>query len=67
MATPALPTLLTPAEVQAALRVSRTTFYRMVERGDLRAIRIGRRDGSTIRIPARELERLLAGTDPEED
>ncbi|MGH2450817.1 MAG: helix-turn-helix domain-containing protein [Candidatus Limnocylindria bacterium] len=66
-ATPTLDALLTPGEVCAALRISRATFYRYVQSGDLRAVRLGGKAGSTIRIPAAELERLLAGNDPEED
>ena len=58
--TPGVPALLTPDEVCSALRVSRATFYRMVERGDLDAVRLGGREGSGIRIPAACLSRLLA-------
>jgi len=56
-----LPALLTPAEVCAALRISHQTFYRMVDRGDLEAIRLGGREGSTIRIRADALKELVSG------
>jgi excisionase family DNA binding protein len=65
---PALPTLnptalpvLKVCEVAAALRVDPATVYRAVAAGDIRAVRIGPKKASTIRIPATELERLLAG------
>jgi excisionase family DNA binding protein len=67
-----LPALLTPAEVCAALRISRATLYRMVARRDLEVVRLGRRGGATLRVPARELERLVGAagssddTDPKE-
>jgi excisionase family DNA binding protein len=54
-----LPALLTPAEVCAALRISRATLYRMVARQDIEVVRLGRGSGATLRVPARELERLL--------
>ena len=54
-----LPALLTPAEVCAALRISRATLYRMVARQDIEVVRLGRGSGSTLRVPVRELERLL--------
>lgn len=61
-ATPDLPRLLTPSEAREALRVSRSTLYRMVGRGELTAIRLGRPDGP-IRIPFDELERLPRRTE----
>jgi putative molybdopterin biosynthesis protein len=48
---------LTPAEVAAALQVSRATVYALIERGDLPA----RRVGLQLRLPARALEDLLRG------
>jgi excisionase family DNA binding protein len=53
-----LPTLLTPTEVCQALRISRSTLGRMIDRGDLHAIRLGRL-GAAMRIQAAELERFL--------
>src|SRR4051794_27142605 len=60
MSTPELPALLTPHETMAALRVSYPTLRRMIERGDLRAIRLGHGRGAPIRVPASELDRLLS-------
>ena len=60
-----LPALLTPPEVCAALRISRATLYRMVARGDIEVVRLGRGSGATLRIPVSALEELLAGTEPE--
>lgn len=54
-----LPALFTPPEVCAALRISRATLYRMVARQDIEVVRLGRGSGATLRVPARELERLL--------
>jgi excisionase family DNA binding protein len=67
----ALPALLTPAEVCAALRISRATLYRMVARRDIEVVRLGRGNGATLRVPVRELERLVsarrtAGQEPGE-
>jgi excisionase family DNA binding protein len=59
-----LPALLTPAEVCAALRISRATLYRMVARGDIEVVRLGRGSGATLRVPARELERLVSARRP---
>lgn len=56
----ALPALLTPAEVCAALRISRATLYRMVARQDIEVVRLGRGSGATLRVPVRELERLTS-------
>ena len=67
-----LPALLTPAEVCATLRISRATLYRMVARGDIEVARLGRHGGAALRVPARELERLMGAasssdhTDPKE-
>ena len=43
-------------EVAELLGVSRRTLRRLIERGDLRAVRVGRQ----IRLRERELQRLLA-------
>ena len=48
---------MTVAEAAAALRVSRSSVYEMIHRGELPSIRIG----TTIRIPRRAVDELLAG------
>lgn len=53
------PHLLTVAEVQARLRISRRTAYRLIERGDLPALRIG----GSVRVDSDELEVWLYGKD----
>lgn len=47
--------LLTVAETARILKVSRSTVYRLVQRGILRAIR----PGKGLRILAKDVERLL--------
>lgn len=47
---------LTVAEAADLLRVHRQVIYRMVERGTLRAIRVG--EGRAIRIPRTALDEL---------
>jgi excisionase family DNA binding protein len=47
--------LHTPAEVQAALRISRPTFYRRVEDGSLPVIRVG----GALRVRAIDLQQML--------
>lgn len=49
------PTYMTVPEVAEILRVSKMTVYRMVHRGDIEAIRVGR----SFRIPAAEVRRVL--------
>lgn len=46
----------TPAEAAESLGVCRAHIYNLITRGELRAVKIGR----STRIPASELERLLA-------
>jgi excisionase family DNA binding protein len=46
---------LTPAEAAAALGLSRTEVYRMVRRGDLESMHVGR----AVRIPVVALRRRL--------
>lgn len=48
--------LLDQAEVAQRLNVSRTTIWRLIKRGDIRAVRIG----SRTLIPRTELQRLIA-------
>ena len=52
--------LLTAREACEVLRISRSTLGRMVARGDLRVVRLGP-VGTSLRVPAAELERVLAG------
>jgi excisionase family DNA binding protein len=54
-----MPVLLTVEEVAHRLRLSRQTVRRQVARGDLRAVRVGHRPGSPIRIEARSVDELL--------
>jgi excisionase family DNA binding protein len=58
---PTLPTLLTPIEAMRSLRVSYSTLRKMVQTGELRAVRIG--PGRSMRIPMTELERIAAPLD----
>ncbi len=57
MATPAPmgPALLTVREVAAAMRVSSMTVYRLINGGDLRAIRVGKH----FRIRQNDLDAYL--------
>jgi excisionase family DNA binding protein len=50
-------TLLTAAEVADQLRVSTMTIYRLIRRGELPAVRIGR----NYRVRAEDLDAYLAG------
>jgi excisionase family DNA binding protein len=47
--------LLTPAEVAVRLGLSRSKVYRMIERGELPSLRIGR----AVRVPCRAFEEWL--------
>ena len=51
------PEFYTVQEVADRMRVSRKTIYRLVERGELRAVRLG----DVYRIPREALEALLRG------
>lgn len=48
--------LLTIPEALRVLRISRSTFYKLAARGDIRTLRLG---GRTL-VPEREIERLIA-------
>ena len=50
------PALLKPSEVAARLRLSQTTIYAMVRRGDIPAARLGPK---TIRVRAEVVDELL--------
>jgi excisionase family DNA binding protein len=54
-----LSTLLSVGEAAQALRVSELTIRRMCRDGRLRSGRLGTAANSQLRIPVRELERLL--------
>jgi excisionase family DNA binding protein len=54
--------LLTMSEVAEALRQSRQSVYRHVQRGELRALQIGSGPKAPLRIRAGELERFLTST-----
>ncbi len=51
------PEFYTVQEVADRMRVSRKTIYRMVERGDIQAVRLG----DVYRIPRGSFEELLRG------
>lgn len=51
------PEMLKVAEVASRLRVDQRTVYRMIQRGQLRAVRVGR----LLRIPAQALRAFLVG------
>lgn len=65
-ATPTLEALLTPAEVCATLRISLSTFYRLVQGGQLEGVQLGGRDGASWRVRVADLERFLATTTDKE-
>ena len=49
------PKLLTVAEVSSALRVSKMTIYRLIDSGELSAIRVGR----SFRVPEQAVHDYL--------
>ena len=55
------PEFYTVQEVADRLRVSRKTIYRMAERGEIKAIRLG----DVYRIPRESVEALVRGERPE--
>ena len=55
--------LLTVQEAATRMRVSVPTVRRLIRRGDLPAVQLGRK-GASIRVDAAELDRWLYG-DPE--
>jgi len=59
-AAPELPHLLTVAEIAVLVRVSRMTIYRMIRRGELPAIVVGR----SYRIPVEAARRLMRHPGP---
>ena len=62
-----MPTLLMPREVANALRLSVDSIYRMAASGDIGSVRVSRRPGASLRIPASELERILGSEQEEHD
>ena len=53
--------MLTPAEVAVELRVSAPTVYRVISRGELKAVRVG----GQLRVDRDDLERFLQASEPE--
>lgn len=51
------PSLLTAAEVADQLRVSTMTIYRLIRRGELPAVRVGR----NYRVRVQDLDTYLSG------
>lgn len=49
--------LLTVSETCEAIRMSATSVYRLIKRGELPALKIG----ESWRVPADELEKLIQG------
>ena len=56
------PRLLRVDEAASLLRQSRSTLYRKLAAGELRAVRLGDSPRRPLRIPAVEVERYLGGT-----
>lgn len=52
-----VPATLTIAEFAHETRLCRASVYNLINRGELRAVKLGR----ATRIPSSELERLLRG------
>jgi excisionase family DNA binding protein len=50
---------LTPAEVAERIRYTRSGVYRLIERGTIRAVRVGNSPRAPLRVRADELERAL--------
>jgi excisionase family DNA binding protein len=48
-------------QVAERLGVHPLTVHRMIKAGTIKAIKLGTAQNSAVRIPATELERLLAG------
>ncbi|HUO70725.1 MAG TPA: helix-turn-helix domain-containing protein [Solirubrobacteraceae bacterium] len=61
-ATPGTSPLLRPTEAARRLSVSRSTIYRMVNRGELPALRIG----GGLRFDARELNQYVYADEPDD-
>lgn len=55
---PARATFLTVSEVADYMRLSRMTVYRMIERGEIPALRVGK----SFRVPRVALEQIVADT-----
>ena len=53
--------VLTPAEVGAALRVSRNTMYSLIASGGIRHVRVGEGRNAAIRVPESAVTEFLAG------
>jgi excisionase family DNA binding protein len=59
--------LMTIDEAAMQLRVHPATVRRRIASGELEAVRLGRGDGRSIRIPSRALEALLVPAVAERD
>ena len=53
--------LMTPAEAARALRVSASSIYRAVKKGEIRAVKLTDSKRGALRIPASEVEARLTG------
>jgi excisionase family DNA binding protein len=62
-----IPPLLTAREVADALRLDVSSVYRMARAGELRSIRTSGRPGSSLRVPATELARILEPINQEKE
>jgi excisionase family DNA binding protein len=62
IATDKMDDLLTTHDVQALLRLDRTTIYRMIKTGRLSGARVGQQ----WRLPRQNVEALLSGANPPE-
>jgi excisionase family DNA binding protein len=54
---PQIPTAVTMKQAAIAFQISERTISRMIDRGEIRAIKLG----DAVRIPTSELTRLLHG------
>jgi excisionase family DNA binding protein len=61
---PAKLELLTIREVADMLRIHPATAYRMIDRGDLEAVSIGRGPRPRLRIPSESVSALVSGKAP---
>jgi excisionase family DNA binding protein len=56
--------LLTPKEIADELGLSAASVYRKIRRGELPALRLGRK-GAALRVPENEYRRWLYDVEPE--
>jgi excisionase family DNA binding protein len=55
------PEVLTVDQAAVVLQVSPRTIRNLIEQGRLRAVHLGGRPGTSLRIPKSEIDRLLRG------